>query len=144
MSGQPDFDGDADAAMRQMMGFGTFTERRKNNPPDTSFASSSAASQPGGSSNEPTTSIGPTSLITPQHASQQVPQTQGQGDEEPIYAFSSPVSNTYYTKEDLDRWARGMINANGDTVYFKPGFVSNDPWARLRPREENDNKTAGA
>lgn len=33
MSGQPDFDGDADAAMRQMMGFGTFTERRKNNPP---------------------------------------------------------------------------------------------------------------
>lgn len=69
-------------------------------------------------------------------------QNQGHEKEAPIYAFSSPISNTYYTREDLDAWARGKVNGNGDTVYFKPGFVSNDPWARLRPKEDHDNKSA--
>lgn len=47
-------------------------------------------------------------------------------------AFTSPVSNTFYSRSDLDSWARGHINSDGDTVYFKPGFVSEDPWARAK------------
>ncbi|KIW10434.1 hypothetical protein PV08_11398 [Exophiala spinifera] len=150
MSGQPNFDDDADAAMHEMMGFSTFTERRKDKRFETTFApslsssSSSAtaaaatASQPGESSSKPA-SFG-SSLDGSKRE-----QNQNHGNEEaPVYAFSSPVSNTYYTREDLDAWARGKVNANGDTVYFKPGFVSDDPWARLRPREgDHDSKKAG-
>ena len=51
------------------------------------------------------------------------------------YAFASPISNTYYTRAELEEWAKGKVNENGDTVYFKPGFVCEDPWARLRDKD---------
>ncbi|KAJ4609879.1 hypothetical protein HRR85_006152 [Exophiala dermatitidis] len=54
------------------------------------------------------------------------------------YAFSAPNSNTFYTRAELDEWARGKVNARGDVVYFKPAFVSDDPWARLRPSRGQD------
>lgn len=50
----------------------------------------------------------------------------------PIYAFVAPRTGISYTRAELDAWAKGKVNANGDLVYFKPAFVSEDPWFRLR------------
>lgn len=91
-----------------------------------------AANQAGNSSIKPASSD--RSLATNQ-ASSTATQPHIDLDQTPIYAFTSPISNTYYTRSDLDEWARGKINANGDTVYFKPGFVSDDPWARHRDKD---------
>lgn len=57
--------------------------------------------------------------------------------ESPAIVFTSAISNTNYTKADLEAWARGKKNPNGDLVFFKPGFISEDPWSRLRDRSEN-------
>jgi hypothetical protein len=50
----------------------------------------------------------------------------------PAYAFSAPSTDTHYTRAELDEWARGRPNRHGDLVFFKPGFVCDDPWARHR------------
>lgn len=48
------------------------------------------------------------------------------------YAFISPETGISYTRSELDEWSRGKVNERGDTVFFKPGFVCEDPWFRLR------------
>ncbi|EXJ88031.1 hypothetical protein A1O1_04958, partial [Capronia coronata CBS 617.96] len=55
--------------------------------------------------------------------------------EQSTYAFSYPATNTFYTRAQLNEWAQGKVNARGDTVYFRPNFVSDDPWARLRTQK---------
>lgn len=55
-------------------------------------------------------------------------------------AFTSPDGQTTYTRSELDELARGKPNSNGDLVFFKPGFVSEDPWFRLRSRKGDTNK----
>jgi hypothetical protein len=50
------------------------------------------------------------------------------------FMFTSPQTGISYTKQELEEWARGKINGQGDKVYFKPGFVDDDPWSRLRKK----------
>ncbi|KAI1617262.1 hypothetical protein EDD36DRAFT_462117 [Exophiala viscosa] len=140
MSGDEAPEVDVEAAMREAMGFSSFAVRRPKEQSDTqsqdTFAPSSMSAS--GSNqvplgeprvfNEPTTE---TSLQSQPNQMSFTPQP-------PSYAFTSPISNTYYTRTDLEEWARGKVNANGDTVFFKPGFVSDDPWARLRDKNGND------
>jgi hypothetical protein len=52
--------------------------------------------------------------------------------QQPRYAFISTQTGISYTRAELDEWQNGKVNKRGDKVYFKPGFVDEDPWARLK------------
>ena len=56
--------------------------------------------------------------------------------ESPNFVYTSPTG-VGFTKAELNAWARGKKNENGDLVFFKPGFISDDPWKRLRPETGN-------
>ncbi|KAL2408603.1 hypothetical protein ABEF93_005443 [Exophiala dermatitidis] len=174
-------DGDAEAAMRAMMGFASFSTRRprEQGQAPRSLQSPPHAEQMGAPPQANSTSSThdtdsrdsfETSYSQPQPPAQsqaeaqlgdnndaQPPYPQPAPDEAASvpgmpptpsersysthgtsYAFSAPNSNTFYTRAELDEWARGKVNARGDVVYFKPAFVSDDPWARLRPSRGQD------
>lgn len=58
--------------------------------------------------------------------------------QDPTPAFTSPETGISFTHEELKDLMEGKkINERGDKVYFKPGFVTNDPWARLRGNQQN-------
>jgi hypothetical protein len=63
--------------------------------------------------------------------------------QDPSYAYVSPETGVSYTAQELNEWGRGKINEHGDKVYFKPGFVIDDPWFRLRKSGELKPTAAG-
>lgn len=51
--------------------------------------------------------------------------------EEPTY--TNPHTGIGLTKSELEQLARGdRFNARGDRIFFKPAFLTPDPWARVR------------
>ena len=60
-----------------------------------------------------------------------------------VYVFASPQTGIPYTKQDLEELARGRIDERGDRVYFKPGFVDDDPWSRLHNGVQSRTKGGG-
>ncbi|KIW93851.1 uncharacterized protein Z519_05166 [Cladophialophora bantiana CBS 173.52] len=140
---------DPEAAMREMMGFNSFSTRRPKNPPDTSLTQVSShattlrdpvpdveSSSGLWHSNHPQA---PTSTKLPVDEPQRSIPSQPSSCSIPFSTqqqtttiFTSPETGMSYTSEELDEWTRGKINERGDKVYFKPGFVCDDPWFRLR------------
>ncbi|EXJ86796.1 hypothetical protein A1O3_03750 [Capronia epimyces CBS 606.96] len=159
MSEDPSFDADTDpeSAMRQMMGFASFSTRRPREQPKVAFPveSRSLTAQ----SHQPQSNSTSTSAATEHHnalgsansdsdtarplpvtvletvSNDSIPPTPLQPREQLAYMFTNPATNRFYTRTDLNDWAQGKVNARGDMVYFKPAFISDDPWARLRPKE---------
>ncbi|KIW80699.1 hypothetical protein Z517_07315 [Fonsecaea pedrosoi CBS 271.37] len=159
MSESPDqsdgANGDPEAAMRAMMGFSSFSERRPKHQSHTSATNApavetqsgktapgvpgssdlsrsshlqgvefeSGSSKTPGHEEHPSTLDQSTPLPAPPLPHQQ-PQTN--------YAFVSPETGISFTPEELEELSRGKINARGDRVFFKPAFVADDPWFRLR------------
>ncbi|KIV79847.1 hypothetical protein PV11_07392 [Exophiala sideris] len=140
MSEEPAAEIDMETAMREAMGFSSFAVRRPKNESDTqsqdTFAASSTSAS--GSNQVPLGEPRVFNQSTTEPALQHQPDQASFTPQPPTYAFTSPISNTYFTRTDLEELARGKVNANGDTVFFKPGFVSDDPWARLRDRNGKD------
>ncbi|KIX03439.1 uncharacterized protein Z518_06991 [Rhinocladiella mackenziei CBS 650.93] len=144
MDDDESFDFDAEAAMREEMGFSSFSTRRPKAQPDSSFQQSNTAT----TTNKQTDKTTATNIDSSPNESSSTTKFRTQSSPtlsskttlttatSLAYVFTSPVSNTYYTRTDLEEWARGKVNANGDTVYFKPGFVSIDPWARNRGKDK--------
>ena len=62
---------------------------------------------------------------------------------QPAYAFTSPQTGISYTRQELEEWTRGKVNERGDKVYFKPGFVAEDPWSRLRTDKTSNQESSG-
>ncbi|OAL36463.1 hypothetical protein AYO20_04359 [Fonsecaea nubica] len=148
--------GDPEAAMRAMMGFSSFSERRPKHQPHTSATNApaveiqsgkiapgapgssdlsrsshlqevefeSGSSETPGHVKNPSVPDRSTPLPAPPPLLHQQPQTN--------YAFVSPETGISFTPEELEELSRGKINARGDRVFFKPAFVADDPWFRLR------------
>ncbi|EXJ67708.1 uncharacterized protein A1O5_09054 [Cladophialophora psammophila CBS 110553] len=140
---------DPEAAMREMMGFSSFSMRRPKNPPDTSFTQVPSQSA---TLRDPVPHVESSSGLPGSNPSQALKSVKSPGEEQQRSILSQPSSNSIpfstqqqttiiftspetgisYTSEELDEWTRGKINERGDKVYFKPGFVYNDPWFRFR------------
>lgn len=58
-------------------------------------------------------------------------------------SIKNPETSQPFTQSELDEFARGKLNANGDTIYFKPGFIVDDPWARAREFKEKKKTKQG-
>ncbi|OAP56462.1 hypothetical protein AYL99_09641 [Fonsecaea erecta] len=157
MSESPDPSHDAQAeaemAMRAMMGFSSFSERRPkkqsyttpmNAPPVATDPKQTASGVPGPSEkhagdeeqlvSSPHHPLPSSSATTPLPAPPQ----------QTSYAFTSPQTGISYTAAELEEWSRGKVNARGDKVFFKPGFVSDDPWFRLRETGTGGNGEKGS
>ncbi|KEF60786.1 uncharacterized protein A1O9_02348 [Exophiala aquamarina CBS 119918] len=136
MSDDPNFD--HDAAMREAMGFSSFAVRR---PKDDSFPTQpDLRDQPQEHNEDMMTASTRGSFNTysgTENPSRDSLSVHESAPRSPEIVFTSSATNTNYTKAELDVWARGKRNLNGDLVFFKPGFISEDPWSRLRDKTEN-------
>jgi hypothetical protein len=64
----------------------------------------------------------------------------------PHTSYISPSNTSYQlTASELNALRAGRPNARGDTVFFKPGFVDENPWKRLHEmaREERGVRDEG-
>ena len=51
-------------------------------------------------------------------------------------AYTSPTSPDYkLTSAELNALRNGRLNARGDMVFFKPGFIDENPWKALQEQE---------
>ncbi|KIV94955.1 hypothetical protein PV10_02669 [Exophiala mesophila] len=134
MSDEDSFD--AEAAMRQAMGFSSFAVRRpKQETVSDPFQSDIAQETQAATDLPPAEHQGPSLVQRARNASRQgASRTDLPGTSTEQIAFTSPDGKTTYTRSELNEWARGKPNNNGDLVFFKPGFITEDPWSRLRGR----------
>ncbi|KIW24060.1 uncharacterized protein PV07_09797 [Cladophialophora immunda] len=156
-----DEDVDTEAAMRAAMGFSSFSERRPKNQSHTSPTNASPTMTdskemtqglqglPDLSDSNPPRAIDGTKvsadephLPTPPQLSSSSASLSAQP--ETSYAFTYPRTGVSYTSQELDAWSRGKTNERGDKVFFKPGFVSDDPWFRLRKTGQGGDDPGGS
>ncbi|KIW66104.1 hypothetical protein PV04_08308 [Phialophora macrospora] len=151
---------DVDAAMREMMGFSSFNTRPKNRSENNAaqFQSQKPTSSTMSTNNQDFSVISRSAvpsmshpLKLPQDPEQQMtsvpaPDTVSSipSRQQAIFMFTSPQTGISFTKQELDEWARGKINEQGDKVYFKPGFVDDDPWSRLRKNPDTKSSNTEA
>ncbi|RVX73306.1 hypothetical protein B0A52_02948 [Exophiala mesophila] len=137
MSDEDSFD--AEAAMREAMGFSSFAVRRPKQETVSDPSQSDVAQETQAATELPPLEHQGPSLVqrarnAPSHGASgtALPDTRTEQ-----IAFTSPDGQTTYTRSELDEWARGKRNNNGDLVFFKPGFITEDPWSRLRGRNSS-------
>ncbi|KIX99701.1 uncharacterized protein Z520_04337 [Fonsecaea multimorphosa CBS 102226] len=158
-----DAQADAELTMRAMMGFSSFSERRPKNQSHTSLMNAQHSTT---DSKEPAPDAPGSSDFSDSRHPQAFESQNPPGDDEQMsslhndlspnstpypaqqqqqtsYAFTSPQTGISYTSEELEQWSRGKVNARGDKVFFKPGFVSDDPWFRLRGGAGNGGENLG-
>ncbi|KAJ9610764.1 hypothetical protein H2200_005541 [Cladophialophora chaetospira] len=148
-----DVDLDPEAAMREMMGFSSFTTRPKNR----SDASASQTLPQGPATVHPSTgsnsiAVGIFNPLDRPHTKEQHPMTSSTAEtptslasqNQYAYAFTSPQTEIAYTRQELQELMNGKVNERGDKVYFKPGFVDEDPWSRLRKKEVGGDGAGGS
>lgn len=59
-------------------------------------------------------------------------------------AYQNPTTGISLTRQQLDAYAKGeIVNEKGDVVFFKPGFVVDDPWAEGEWRREKKMRRGG-
>jgi hypothetical protein len=72
------------------------------------------------------------SILQPQNQSLTQPHTSR------AEGYTNPVTGISFTHAELEELAYGKVNKHGIKVYFKPGFVNDDPWWRLKERRKEE------